>query len=787
MTAPTFRITLVTSTEMEGEVGLHRGYGAASVELICDDMTLAVRHIDTSSFRLEFDAIESFPAELHLTFRRAGMEPVSTLLYLVGEPGSCPQLDAFWNCAGRQSDESHASCFSRIVPELEKRADVLLRGAAICLSNDRLEEALTLLRMLAAQQPDLSSLRQFDDRWGAQLLRGLRCHDDRANVATRVSTWLALCSLWPDNMDYLSGALTFGHSLPFALPSIVALARQGVEHPSSNRQVRLAAACLLLRSSDEASATKLRASLPGPSGLDPPFGAHFKELDAVLLLRAARAKTADAADVARAEAALLAFYRQAAADNDLAAAVGEIAVWNRYRIDGIERLSHAALAQLWPELDLGSATAALSYFNAIGSQAEARAVVDAWLTRPGASEAPAFCRAACAVAIKQRDRELENELLQSFSPAATAHSDLEVARIGELTSRRASLPVQSPFGRSAKRPRVFVGLFGQLRHYQHVLPALVDYVRKDLAAERQGQKTPEVVFALASWQHTGERVTRPEESTDLFFYPLLPPELVNVLRSTAYTIDQAKQVFPNIVSFAVARQHSTSEVALAEALQGILGGNSHVMLDDETIVEAEALSLDIDSYQSCYPEGQRRELINQLKMWSRVRRLAQMAADIERDGGQPFDACILIRPDLRILRGTFRPLLEACMQPGNADMVFSDNGLENEYFEGAGESYYVSSRQGLTMLGRCHERLQHALRPSMSPPYHRARRSAHAVVSSLIFSSGFSQQPHKKPLYVIDRQTFPLRDFVPAIARDAEFSANELVRRGLSDLLSRLN
>ncbi|QBX38791.1 hypothetical protein E4M02_11805 [Brevundimonas sp. S30B] len=369
------------------------------------------------------------------------------------------------------------------------------------------------------------------------------------------------------------------------------------------------------------------------------------------------------------------------------------------------------------------------------------------VARPEAPLSFEMLRAIVLLAARRADAELENEALRR----AERLSVDDPVRHAELHQRARSLGLDRPL-------RVFIGLFGQMRDPDQVIPALVEHLQQSLAPSGA-----EIRFGLATWPQTGFRPLSLDDSAG-FFQQVVPPPLRPML-SDQHGADghRLRAVWPEVVDALMDWSGSqTARTPDIETLEGLLPQGSRIALGNE------------DAVRQCVdqmPPATRslaREQINQLKMWSRIADLGPLARAFEVEDARPFDCCILVRCDLVNLKGSPSALAARSASAHGRTIVFHDYDAHAEFIEGSGDRYMVASRSAAEVLFAGFDHYIESLQTDDQPL--RERVPCHEGVQSLLFVSGLTPEPVWAMGYEIHRSAAPRQTLAAALRSEIEAS-----------------
>lgn len=369
------------------------------------------------------------------------------------------------------------------------------------------------------------------------------------------------------------------------------------------------------------------------------------------------------------------------------------------------------------------------------------------MERPEVSLSWETLRAIVLLAARRADADLEHKALRR---AQTLSVD-DPVRHAELTQRARSLRLDRPL-------RVFIGLFGQMRDPDQVIPALVEHFQQSFASSGS-----EIRFGLATWPQTGFRPLSMDDSAG-FFQQVVPPPVRPVL-SDQYGADghRLRAVWPDMVDALMDWSGSqTARTPDIETLEGLLPKGSKIALGDE------------DAVRRCVDQtppatrGLARDQINQLKMWSRISSLRPLVQAFESEDQREFDSCILVRCDLVNLKGSLSALAARSASAQGEAFVFHDYDAHAEFIEGSGDRYMVASRSAAEVLFSGFDHYVESLQTDHQPL--RERVLCHEGVQSLLFVNGLTPEPVWAMGYEIHRSAAPRQKLAAALRRELKAS-----------------
>lgn len=485
-----------------------------------------------------------------------------------------------------------------------------------------------------------------------------------------------------------------------------------------------------------------------------------------------------------ADEALVAFLETSASNDNLHMAIREAAFFNRFMLKHPVEATSAALLVAQRSFDMAAMGHSMAFFSATRQDAEFDTIHAQLEREPSAWAIPHFAKWSCLHAIRTGDGAKANAALTRYRQATDnavsqdlAPLSIAAAQAEELEARDEALSVQTDAGpRSDGRPSIFVGIFGQLRDYQQTLPLLVEHLQRELTAGDDGY---DVKFGLATWDKVGARPLSIRDGV-AFYKDLMPFELHSVVDKSGSADGVAlEQALPNITRRMI---ELSSDIAArpvtAEGVGTYLPEGALVRIDDDAGFQAEVarqLPAELSEPMSHYVRGN----MNQLRMWSRIAALEDLAMRHENEAGRPFDYAILIRSDLVIDDGSISTLLAQADTPGSP--VISDYDPHAEYIEGIGDRYFIAQRNAAQALFEGFDWLLSKVRTA-SPSS--IRLNPHEGASSMLFSTGRNASAAKSIFYKLHRGRFALHDLTDAVAADASSVEDLRIRHALDAILS---
>ncbi|MFN3352198.1 MAG: hypothetical protein ACK4Z5_01210 [Brevundimonas sp.] len=337
-----------------------------------------------------------------------------------------------------------------------------------------------------------------------------------------------------------------------------------------------------------------------------------------------------------------------------------------------------------------------------------------------------FARVVAIAAARQKDGALERQILARFVAPDRPHSQWEAAVVAEVEGRRRARRLDRP-------ARVFVGLFGQLRDPEVVLPKLVSAIQTAFADQRYGDF--DLHFGISTWPRTGGRTLKLEDMAG-FYAQAAPPAVRPLLTSDQGANGHALAArTPNLIAALI--HHSVTRASrdvTMDEIAGYLPDGADIIVTPEEDVEVEVrpglARVGRDDMAT----------MNQCKMWSRIGALkAAMEAQEARIGGL-MDVVLLIRADLRVTEGSLTDLAARAMSPWENSSIFYDYDPHAEFVGGAGDRYMLGARDSIAELLSGYEHYLNAIRSE--PPAALAERLvAHVGVQSLMVRGGLTPAP----------------------------------------------
>lgn len=439
----------------------------------------------------------------------------------------------------------------------------------------------------------------------------------------------------------------------------------------------------------------------------------------------------------------------------------------------VQHVVQTAMEQARPRLSLDGKVVHLelilaTYVDGIRALPLVRELMAAEATRGSAR----FARVASVVAARLKDGALEREVLARFTPPAQAASPLEAAQIAEVEGRRRARKLDRPL-------RIFVGLFGQMREPEAVLPQSIEAVRAAFADTGHGPV--ELHFALSTWPRTGGRGLTLDDATG-FFAQAAPLEARPLLTSRNGATGHALAArMPHLVSTLV--DHSTRRSArdtTPEELAGYLPQGARVVTTPEAEVEAPVRPglARIGRENSA--------TMNQFKMWSRIAALGDALKAHEAEQGRPMDLCLLMRCDLARVKGSLTEAAARAASPWDASTVFYDYDPHAEFIEGAGDRYMLGARDAMASLMGGYDHYLAAVRAEPLDPL-ASRLTAHECVQSLIVLHGLTPFPVWALGYELHRGTPPAARVAEALAADLALGCDPELAAEIKAALDRLS
>lgn len=434
---------------------------------------------------------------------------------------------------------------------------------------------------------------------------------------------------------------------------------------------------------------------------------------------------------------------------------------NIYKFPDPWRFTRAALEIAAPRLSLNGQVSRLALMISLFDLDGASALADAFLADEGTRKSAWLAQLVSNIAVRRRDPKLERRALVRFQRDEGNIEARAAARAVEVEWRKQAIGADRPLN-------LFVGLFGQLRDAEIVIPASISSLTSQLQRSLYGPFN--LCFGLSTWEKPGIRKLNIGDGAPSYWE--VAPEPLHLLFNGQFgqSGHQLRNVFPNVVD---ALLDVTSSVKATkpsiETLQALLPTNASIVVDSEDGLEQDVRNA---LAQSGRPEGWNN--INQFKMWSRISGLRSAIGDQEKRLGRKVDACLFYRCDIPDVGGELDDLICRVASPYENNIVYNDYDPHATFIDGIGDRIIVLSRKAADALFGGLDHFLSVWRGDTSPEL-ALRIGCHEGPQSVIFANGISAIPIPLQFH-IHRPRVPAAAILPALEADLAQSTDPAAR-----------
>lgn len=272
---------------------------------------------------------------------------------------------------------------------------------------------------------------------------------------------------------------------------------------------------------------------------------------------------------------------------------------------------------------------------------------------------------------------------------------------------------------------LFVGIFGQLRFPNAVLPTLNTYLNHP--ADRPSDCP--VSFGISTWDKVGHRMVATDDPI-VFVLDLLPGEIASAVNDIApVAVKGARQILPRTVDRILDSQLSGDQVTAA-SISAIWGDNIAADIStDRKFMEEKGQFV----AARCNNDP---HFVNQARMWNRIAGLQNLLVEAEKSKGIPVSHAILLRSDLKFHHGSLVALVESVARMGS-NCVFADHDPHANYIEGLGDRFMVADRTALDRILDAERLMQMAAAKGDTIDQTYIKRfAAHEFLDTILFEHG---------------------------------------------------
>lgn len=636
------------------------------------------------------------------------------------------------------------------------------------------------LKLLGAETPEQTNLWSHTDQ--DELRWKLVSQRDQGNLDIAFSGLKIAAKIWPSNPIFILELLVLRvHGWRTEIDDLARSAPEDVRY-DPQIAIHLAFDAAKAGRLDEAR-THLSHTLGTSPAILRPFSAiHAQALHLAVLEPAKNAylKAQDQTDfdvLLSTEAstlidALAEMILQSDRLGDLTPSLRGIVFQNIYGLPHVQSLTLEALRRIDHRLSLSGKVARLALLEAFrlpDALTLAKQILDDDASRSNAH----FARVGSTLAVRARNGALERSILNRFALAPGSTTSIDLARAAEVNLRRHAVKADRPL-------EIFVGLFGQMRDPEFIIPKLVSSIQASFSASTAGPFN--LSFGLSSWSNTGHRALTLDDAAG-FFSQASPPPLAELFHERfGANGHQLALTYPHLTTALIAYVTSRSprEPSPTELTSYLPKGSEFIVEAEGPVEENIRGHLNRGSTQDAWRH------INQFKMWSRISRLSLPITKFEKKMGKPFDACLFMRCDLSDVTGNIGDTVAQASSVYDANTVYYDYDPHAEYIEGAGDRYITSSREAMeTILQGYAQYLRIHEFDGPDTPL-RQRMTAHEGLQSLIYRRGLTPQPVWDLHYSIHRGAPPAATLVPALVADLQSCSDRDLRAIMQKALNGL-
>jgi len=656
-------------------------------------------------------------------------------------------------------------------------SDARHSAALVALKQGQLFEAL---KLLGDETPDQARSWSHKDR--DELRWKLVSQRDEGNIDIAFSGLKIAARIWPSEPIYLLELLVLrAHGSRIEIDELIRSAPPDVRH-DPQIAIHLGFDAAQTGQLDEARAYLSHTAGTPPEILRPFAAIHSQALRLAVLDPAKTAYLKAQAQqgfdtLASTEASTLIdalgeMIVQSDGIGNLSSSIRSIVFQNVYGLPHVQNLTLEALKRNDHRLSLPGRVARLALLEAFRLP-EASNLAESILADEASRSNAHFARLGATLAARTRNGALERSILSRFAPAQHTIASIDCARAAEVNLRRHVVKADRPL-------EVFIGLFGQMRDPDIVIPKLVASIQAAFTASSAGPFN--LSFGLSSWSKTGHRALTLDDAAG-FFGQASPPPLAALFHERyGANGHQLALTYPHLIAALLAYVASRSPRDLSSTeLTTYLPKDSEFILEPESQIE--------DEIRKSLAQGGTQDAwrhINQFKMWSRIARLSAPIATFETKMGRAFDACLIIRCDLADVSGHIGDAIAQASSIYDLNTVYYDYDPHAEYIEGAGDRYIIASREAMAKIILGYDNY---LRIHENDGPHlplRERMSAHEGLQSLIYRQGLTPHPVWNLHYRIHRGAPPAATLIPALTADLQSCSDPDLRDVMQNALNGL-
>ena len=395
-----------------------------------------------------------------------------------------------------------------------------------------------------------------------------------------------------------------------------------------------------------------------------------------------------------------------------------------------------------------------------------------------------ICRNASQIVDNANCWRLSRAKVQAFEIRARAQVLGYCPELPDTIRMRSASMATVRSARTRGAPQWFVGIFGQLRHEEEVLPRLRELINAQFF--EHGGKGAKVHVGVSTWDETGSRPiidSNGNHGGANVLFTRLPAEVFHICAQAGIgSVESFRTTFPNTFCFMEAYSRQVSQVT-PKMLDRLLGKTARIDIRERAPFLPVRDRLISQSHPA--PFSPSADWANQLLMWERIGKFIDMISEIEDEQSVEITGGLFIRADLLIEKADLADKFNSIISESN-DRLWVDWDPAAIFFEGCGDRYFLGGRRALLAVGSGWSVIQ-SLGAMMDGPHsiYRQRFLSHVILGSLLFEQGIrlNHLDRSEVDFSIYRGRFSLDLLAPYLRRDHDLHLGDHLDLAIAQVL----